>query len=201
MTKRSSSKYSNCKKLKSSYKNIWGLKKKDFCRFMLAKPRKKITPFGKLLDIKQSLKLFYPNIGENCFKDIVRSCLGSRSRTLDKLCSVLESRIDSILFRSCLVASFQQARQIISHGFVFVNGKCHKMPSKKIRKGDVISLDINNYLIPKAEFVSILNSRSLPTYLELDLTNVKIIFLWDSNSKSIYYPIKANYSNLTRFYR
>jgi ribosomal protein S4 len=201
MTKRFSSNYSICKKLKNSYKNIWGLKKKDSCRSVLNKTKKKVTPFGKLLDIKQSLKFFYSNMRESCFKNIVRSSLLSPSKTLDKLSSVLESRLDSILFRSCLVTSFQQARQVISHGHVYVNEKPSKLPSKKINKGDIITIATNNNFFSKTDFRSILNSRSIPNYLELDLINFRIIFLWDGNSKSIYYPIKLNYSNVTRFYK
>jgi len=201
MTKRFSSNYSVCKKLKNSYKNIWGLKKKDSCRSVLNKVKKKVTPFGRLLDIKQSLKLFYPNMKESCFKNVVKFSLASPSKTLDKLSSMLESRLDSVLFRSCLVISFQQARQIISHGYVYVNGKCSKLSGKRINKGDVVGIDISNNLFSKTDFANILNSRSIPKYLELDLLNFRIIFLWDSNSKGIYYPIKLNYSNVTRFYK
>jgi hypothetical protein len=41
----------------------------------------------------------------------------------------------------------------------------------------------------------------VPNYLELDLKNFTIVFLWDSNFKNTYYPIKMNYSNITRYYK
>ena len=154
MTKRLLSKYSVCKKLKSSYKNLWGLKKKDSCRSTLNKKRKRSTPFGKLLDIKQSFKLFYSNLGENIFKRNIKLSLRSPSKTLDKLTSVIESRLDSIIFRSCFVVSFQEARQLINHRFVTVNNVCITSPNKRINKGDVIK--IINYSIPKNKFLDIL---------------------------------------------
>jgi len=199
MTKRLSSKYSVCKKLTNSYKNLWGLKKKDSCRYILNKVKKKSTPFGRLLDTKQSLKLFYSNLGEGCFKNSVRLSLKSPSKTLDKLISILESRLDSALFRSCLVNSFQEARQLINHGYVYVNGVRSKLPGKKMSKGDII--DIDNRFLLKSNFPEVLNSRSLPSYLELDFLNFRFVFLWDSNLRNSYYPLKMNYSNIIRFYR
>lgn len=200
MTKRLSSKYSVCKRLKNTFKNIWGLKKKSSYRAVLSKKkRKKATPFGKLLNIKQSLKLFYPSIRENSFKRKVNLSLNSPSKTLDKLTSVVESRLDSVIFRSCFVISFQRARQLINHRFVTVNGVHITSPNKKINKGDIVS--INNYSVPKEIFLNILTSRSIPNYVELDLTNFTAVFLWDTNFKNAYYPMKARYSNIARFYR
>ncbi len=199
MTKRLLSKYSVCKKLKNQYKNLWGLKKKDSCRSVLTKKRKRPTQFGKLLDIKQSFKLFYSNLGENIFKRNIRLSLRSPSKTLDKLTSVIESRLDSVIFRSCFVVSFQEARQLINHRFITVNNICITSANKRINKGDIIK--INNYCISKKVFLDVLITRSVPNYLELDLKNFTIVFLWDSNFKNTYYPIKMNYSNITRYYK
>lgn len=199
MTKRLSSKYSVCKKLKNPYKNLWGLKKKDSCRSVLSRKRKRSTPFGKLLDIKQSLKLFYSNLGEKSFKHIIKLSSRSRSKTLDKLTSIVESRLDSVIFRSCFVVSFQEARQLINHRCVTVNNICVTSGNKRINKGDVIK--INNYPIPKKVFLDMLSTRSIPNYLELDLKNFTIVFLWDTNFKNTYYPIKMKYSNIIRYYR
>ena len=199
MTKRISSKYSVCKKLKNPYKNLWGLKKKDLCRSVLNKKRKRSTPFGRLLSVKQSLRLFYSNLSENVFKRNIKVSLQSPSKTLDKLASVIESRLDSIIFRSCFVVSFQEARQLINHRFVTVNNVCITSVNKRINKGDVVK--IRNYYISKKIFLDTLTSRSIPNYLELDLKNFAIIFLWDTNFKNTYYPLKMKYSNITRYYR
>ena len=199
MTKRFLSKYKVCKKLKNPYKNLWGLKKKDVCRSVVTKKRKKSTPFGKLLDTKQSLKLFYSNLSENTFKCNVKSSLKSPSKTLDKLASIMESRLDSVIFRSCFVVSFQEARQLINHRFVTVNNVCVTSVNKRINKGDVVK--ISDYSISKKIFLNILISRSLPNYLEVDLKNSSIVFLWDTNFKNAFYPVRMKYSNITRYYK
>jgi small subunit ribosomal protein S4 len=199
MTKRLLSKYKVCKKLKNPYKNLWGLKKKDVCRSVVSKKRKRLTPFGKLLDTKQSLKLFYSNLGENIFKCNVKSSLKSPSKTLDKLASIIESRLDSVIFRSCFVVSFQEARQLINHGFITVNDICVTSVNKRINKGDIVKVKSLN--ISKEMFFSVISSRSLPNYLEIDLKSSSIIFLWDTNFKNTYYPIRMKYSNITRYYK
>jgi small subunit ribosomal protein S4 len=200
MSKRLQSKYSVCKKLSNSYKNLWGLKSKDYCRSVLIKKKKKLTSFGKLLDIKQSFKFFYSNIGEHLFKNYIKCSIKSPSKTTDKLVSIMESRLDSVLFRSCLVDSFQEARQLINHKFITVNGLCIRMPDKKLNKGDIIKLNILQ-TIDKESFNKRLLARSIPNYLELDLSNSTIVFLWDVNLKNVYYPINVKYSNISRYYK
>jgi len=200
MTKRLLSKYSVCKKLRNSYNNLWGIESKDSCRSVLNKKRKKrLTSYSRLLNIKQSLRLFYPNIGEKLFKCCIKSSIKSPSKTIDKLSSVLESRIDSIIFRSCFVTSFQEARQLINHRFITVNDNCVTSPGKKIKKGDVIKVNLK--FLNKEVFLKTLSSRSIPNYLELDINNLTIILLWDVNFKNTYYPIKEEYSDVSRYYR
>jgi small subunit ribosomal protein S4 len=199
MTKRLSSKYSVCKKLKSSYKNLWGLKKKDFCRSLVSKKKKRSTPFSRLLNIKQSLKFFYSNIGEKFLKRCIKVSIKSPSKTIDKLSSILESRVDTIIFRSCLVNSFQEARQLINHGFVFVNNLCVIKTNKKINKGDIIRVKLKSF--NQDLFLRNLLSRSIPNYLELDLNNLSIALLWDVNFKNTYYPIKEKYVDISRYYK
>ena len=158
-----------------------------------------MTSYSRLLNIKQSLRLFYPNIGEKLFKCCIKSSIKSPSKTIDKLSSVLESRIDSIIFRSCFVTSFQEARQLINHRFITVNDNCVTSPGKKIKKGDVIKVNLK--FLNKEVFLKTLSSRSIPNYLELDINNLTIILLWDVNFKNTYYPIKEEYSDVSRYYR
>jgi small subunit ribosomal protein S4 len=198
MTKRIQSKYSVCKKLHNFYKNLWGLKTKDNYRSLKQK-KKKITSFGKILNIKQSFKLFYSNINESSFKNIIMYSIKSRSKTLDKLVSILESRIDSLLFRSCLATSFHEARLLIIHKHITVNNLCIKSPNLCLTKGDVIK--INNIFLKKSFFFNILHSRSLPNYLELDFKNLAFVFLWDPNFRNAYYPVNVDYTKIIRYYK
>jgi small subunit ribosomal protein S4 len=197
MTKRLLSKYSVCKKLRNPYKNLWGLKKKESLRSVISK-KKKSTSFSRILDIKQSFKFFYSNVQENLFKKYITSSIKSPSKTMDKLVSIMESRLDSIIFRSCFVTSFHEARQLINHRFVTVNNFYVTNSNKKIKKGDVVKLNIK---VPNKDiFSNVLICRSIPSYLELDFSNFTIVLLWDINFDNVYYPIKTKYSDISRYY-
>ena len=198
MSKRLKSKYSVCKKLNFVYKNIWGFEKKKFSRSLLINKRKKSSFFGKLLNIKQSLKFFYSNISESSFKNYISFSTKSPAKTIDKLVSILESRLDTSIFRSCFVSSFYEARQLINHKFVFVNGECVTLVDKKLYAGDLVEIRIQKNL--NKNFYNVLLTRSLPSNLELDFKNKVFIFLWDTDLKNVYYPIKVDYSAISRYY-
>jgi ribosomal protein S4 len=201
MTKRQKSKYGVCKKIKNEYKNLWGLKNKNSFRSLsrkrVNKKFKRTTRFSKLLNIKQSLKSFYPNISESTFKNLVRRSIDSSSKIIHKLTSATESRIDSILFRSCLVTSFFQARQLINHKFVLVNNIIISNHSQIINKGDIISFNTSNFNF--SYFTKILSSRSIPNFIEIDFKNLAIVFLWDP--KFAYYPVYTRHKYLYRYYK
>lgn len=199
MNKRFLSRYSVCKKVNSRYKNIWGLQSKDYIRSVFFKRTNKITSFGEILNIKQSFKAFYSNLKESSFKNSVKLSIYSSCMTLDRLVSLMESRLDCVLYRSCLVTSFQESKQIINHGFVSVNGFLNKFSYKKIKKGDIIRLDTK--FLNANNFLNILSSRGLSNNLELDFSSLTIIFLWDINFKNVYYPVNMIYLNIFKFYK
>jgi len=100
-----------------------------------------------------------------------------------------------------------KSRQLINHGNVSVNGKTVRNPGTNLAPLDLIEIDVN-LLKNESKIQSMSNdlkknfsSRFLPSYLEVDYKTLTIVFLWDPNYKSTYYPIKANYSIIQRFYR
>ena len=208
MTKRLESKFRICKKLNRNYNNIWGLPKGESLRSVKTEKKKKKPSFyGKLLGVIQSFRFFYCNLQEKSFKRILKQSVESPLTTLDRFVSFLESRLDVILFRSCFVSSMYKSRQLISHGSVSVNGKVVRNPGTNLTQLDIIEIDANLFK-NESKIQSVLNdvkknfsSRFLPSYLEVDYKTLTIIFLWDPNYKSTYYPIKANYSIIQRFYR
>jgi small subunit ribosomal protein S4 len=209
MTKRLESKFRICKKLNRNYNNIWGLPKGESLRSVKNEKRKKkkSSLYGKLLGVKQSFKFFYCNLQEKSFKRILKQSVESPLTTLDRFVSFLESRLDVVLFRSCFVSSMFESRQLISHGNVRVNGKVVRNPGSNLIQLDIIEIDVNLFQ-NESRIQNISNdlrknfsSRSLPSYLEVDYKTLTIVFLWDPNYKSTYYPINANYSIIQRFYK
>jgi len=209
MTNRLKSKFRICKKLNRNYNNIWGLPKGDSLRSVKIEKKRKKKPslYGKLLSVKQSFRFFYRNLQEKSFKRILKKSVNSPLTTLDRFVSFLESRLDVVLFRSCFVSSMYNARQLVNHGSVRVNGKVVRNPGTNLNQLDIIEVD-ENLLGYQTKIESIrdgvkknFQSRFLPSYLEIDYKTLSIVFLWDPNYKSAYYPIKANYNIIQRFYR
>ena len=205
MTKRLESKFRVYKKLSKNYNNIWGLPKGEYLRCSKngSKKKKKASVYGNLLRVKQSLRYFYCNMQERSFKRILKQSVNSPLTTLDRFVSFLESRLDIVLFRSCFASSLHKSRQMISHGHILVNGKRVRNPSTNLSKLDIVEVDktmeygtsvLNNL---KINF----SSRFVPAHLEIDYKTLSVIFLWDPNFEGTYYPIKANYEIIQRFYK
>lgn len=105
------------------------------------KRRAQVTEFGRELQEKQKLQRQY-NLRERQFKNYVRKVLGQKGRedAENMLISMLERRLDNVVFRFGIAATREQARQMVSHGFFLVNGTSIDIPSAQVRKGDVISV-------------------------------------------------------------
>jgi len=207
MTKRLKSKFNFCKKLNRNYNNIWGLPKGESLRCVKneKKKKKKTSVYGNLLRVKQSLRYFYCNMQERSFKRILKKSANSPLTTLDRFVSLLESRLDVVLFRSCFASSLYKSRQMINHGDVLVNGKKVKTPGAHLSQLDVIEVKkivlINDRNLVLDNIITNYTSRFLPAHLEVDYKTLSIIFLWDPNYCGTYYPIKANYGIIQRFYK
>ena len=100
-----------------------------------------LSEFGRELREKQRMKAWY-NLREQQFKNYVKAVLAKKSSAEDlplALMSVLENRLDNVVFRLGFAPSRLNARQLVSHKSFLVNGKPVNLPSYQVQKGDVIS--------------------------------------------------------------
>ncbi|MCK4651358.1 30S ribosomal protein S4 [Candidatus Babeliales bacterium] len=100
---------------------------------------KKISEYGKQLKEKQKVKFMY-GILEKQFRRFFEKASKFKGVTGENLLSLLERRLDNVLFRLKMVFSRRQARLLIVHGHIFVNGKRVKSPSYLVSEGDAITL-------------------------------------------------------------
>lgn len=114
--------------------------------------RGKPTEYARQLREKQKAKRMF-GLNETQFANLYREAAASSQPTADYIMSVLELRADNVLYRSRLVDSRSQARQMINHGMFMVNGKKIQTASIRLRAGDVLSLDpaskSNNYFVSR----------------------------------------------------
>jgi small subunit ribosomal protein S4 len=97
------------------------------------------SQYGRQLREKQKVKRFY-GLLERQFKKYIDQSLKSKGNTGNVLFSLLESRLDNVICRLGFAATRAQARQMVSHRHVYVNGKRVNIPSYQARPGDTISI-------------------------------------------------------------
>jgi len=104
-----------------------------------ARDGKKLSPYGIQLLEKQRLRGYY-EVMEKQFKRYVLSAKKSHEQTGIKLVQTLECRLDNLVYRMNFARSIRQARQMVVHGHLLVNGKKVDIPSYAVAVGDVITL-------------------------------------------------------------
>lgn len=152
-----------------------------------SKRMKKQTEYGKQLSEKQKVKEFY-GLRERQFKRFFGLARRSREATGELLLSLLERRLDNVIFRLKLATSRPQARQIIVHGHILVNGKKVSSPSYLVAINDEIGLA--NQTSSKEVFIEQVIDKKLntnakvPEWLELDKKSRK--------GRVLRYPVRTD---------
>ena len=100
---------------------------------------KKLSPYGLQLLEKQRLRAYY-GVLEKQFRNYVKKAEKSKESTGVALIQMLESRLDNVVYRLGFANSIRQARQMVVHGHILVNGKKVDIPSFAVQVGDEVSL-------------------------------------------------------------
>jgi len=132
--------------------------------------RRKISEFGLQLAEKQKIRSIY-GVLERQFRKHFEEAERRPGMTGANLLAILESRLDNVIYRLGFATSRPQARQIVRHGHVTLNGRKTNIPSALVREGDVVGV------VPKSrdnEYFSILKGdlteKSVPRWLTLEAT-------------------------------
>ncbi|MBI2074410.1 MAG: 30S ribosomal protein S4 [Candidatus Levybacteria bacterium] len=102
------------------------------------KRKRALSEFGQQLREKQKAKVIY-GVLEKQFKRLVNTVRESRGETGEMLISLLETRLDNVVYRLGFAKSRFQARQLVTHGHILVNGKKLTIPSYQVKVGDIVS--------------------------------------------------------------
>jgi small subunit ribosomal protein S4 len=103
------------------------------------KQHKKLSEYGEQLLEKQKLKAYY-GVLEKQFKRYVFEALNSKQKSEEVLIQNLERRLDNIAYRLGFASTLRQARQLVVHGHILVNGRRIDIPSYRVNAGDTLSL-------------------------------------------------------------
>ncbi len=130
--------------------------------------RKQVKEYGLQLREKQKAKRYY-GVLENQFKGYFEKAEKTEGVTGENLLSLLERRLDNVVYRIGLADSRKEARQLVTHGHFRLNGKKVNIPSMIVRAGDVITLREASRSSEKFKaLIESLNTRITPKWIELD---------------------------------
>ena len=139
----------------------------------LKRANRKMSEYGLQLREKQKAKFIY-GVLEKPFRNYFAKASRMEGMTGDNLMILLESRLDNLIFRMGFARTRKEARQIVDHKHVLVNGKQVNIPSYLIKAGDTIEIKEKNKGSQRyKDILEVTGGRMVPDWLEVDAENLK----------------------------
>ena len=139
----------------------------------LKRANKKVSEYGLQLREKQKAKFIY-GVLEKPFRNYYDKADQMKGMTGTNLMTILESRLDNVIFRLGFARTRREARQIVDHKFVTVNGKLVNIPSYLVKAGDVIEIKESRKNSQRMkDVVEVAGGRLVPEWLDVDQENLK----------------------------
>ena len=139
----------------------------------LKRANKKVSEYGLQLREKQKAKFIY-GVLEKPFRNYFEKAEKMNGQTGENLMVILESRLDNVVFRLGFARTRKEARQIVDHKHVLVNGKAVNIPSYLVKAGDTIEIKEKNKSSQRyKDVLDATAGRVVPEWLEADSENLK----------------------------
>ena len=134
----------------------------------LKRSSRKMSEYGMQLREKQKAKFIY-GVLEKPFRNYYEKADRMKGQTGENLMALLELRLDNVIFRLTFARTRAEARQIVDHKFVTVNGKIVNIPSYQVKPGDVIEIkEARKSGQRMKDILEATNGRAVPGWLECD---------------------------------
>jgi small subunit ribosomal protein S4 len=135
---------------------------------------KKMSEYGLQLREKQKAKFIY-GVLEKPFRNYYNRAAKMRGMVGENLMVLLELRLDNVLFRAGMARTRMEARQIVDHKHVLVNGKSVNIPSYSVKAGDVVEIKEKHKGAQRyKDILAVTAGRTTPSWMESDLENLKV---------------------------
>ena len=139
----------------------------------LKRANRKMSEYGLQLREKQKAKFIY-GVLEKPFRNYYAKAKQMSGMTGENLMRILESRLDNVIFRMGLARTRKEARQIVDHKHVLVNGKQVNIPSYLVKAGDTIEIKENKTGSQRyKDILEATGSNMVPEWLDVDAENLK----------------------------
>ncbi len=158
----------------------------------------RLSDYGVQLREKQKIRRIY-GLLERQFRNVYKSADKSRGITGDILLQLLESRLDNVIYHMGLGSSRSEARQIVKHNGVEVNGKRVNIPSYLVKSGDVIAIaDKAKKQLRITSSVAAAENRNFPSWIDMNTKELKGIY--KSKPERMDLPTTINESLIVELY-
>ncbi len=203
MTKRLNAKKKISRKLGGS---LWGQAKDPYLKRNFkpgqhgASSKGRTSDYGTQLRAKQRMKFYYGNISERQFFNTFTLASKSKGDVSENFISLLESRLDTVVYRANFVPTVFAARQFVNHKHVTVNGKTVNIPSYKVKIGDVVQVrEKSRKLTIVLEAIQKME-RDIPSYMQLEKETLSAKLTTKPSFAEVPYAIEMQPSLITEFY-
>ncbi|MCH5343655.1 MAG: 30S ribosomal protein S4 [Acetatifactor sp.] len=134
---------------------------------------KKVSEYGLQLREKQKAKFIY-GVLEKPFRNYYEKADRMKGMTGENLMIMLETRLDNVVFRMGFARTRREARQVVGHKHVLVNGKLVNIPSYLIKAGDVIEIKENKKSMQRyKDILEVTAGRLVPEWMDVDIESFK----------------------------
>ena len=134
---------------------------------------RKLSDYGLQLREKQKAKFIY-GVLEKPFRNYYKKAERMKGMTGENLMTLLESRLDSVVFRMGFARTRREARQVVDHKHVLVNGKCINIPSYLVKAGDVVEIKEKAKGMQRyKDILEVTAGRLVPEWMDVDQENFK----------------------------
>ena len=174
------------------YSDKCSISRRNYAPGQHGQKRAKLSEYGTQLREKQKTKEYY-GVGEKQFRKYFEMASNKKGVTGENLLQILESRLDNVVYRLGFGVSRPQARQLVTHGNIEVNGKKVDIASYLVKAGDVISIrEVRKDNPVVKENMEANSVRPLPEWLEVDREKMsgKVIRL--ANREDIDLPVEEH---------
>ncbi len=138
-----------------------------------ARAGKKVSEYGLQLREKQKAKFIY-GVLEKPFRNYYNKADRMKGMTGENLMIMLERRLDNVIFRMGFARTRREARQVVGHKHVLVNGKMVNIPSYLIKAGDVIEISEKARSLQRyKDIVEVTGGRLVPEWMDVDIEGLK----------------------------
>lgn len=134
--------------------------------------RRRPKEYSLQLREKQKAKRYY-GILEKQFKNYFEKADRKEGQTGENLLTMIERRLDNVVYRMGVAESRREARQLVLHGHFTVNGKKVNIPSYEVKKGDVVALKDSSRKLEKFKMlIENITARTVPAWMDVDKENI-----------------------------